>query len=146
MIVGVILSFIGVICLLLALAFVTVSIIFERHTDKTSKTYAVLKTVKHKKNVTLYESTPLTQRWYPSMFIKHLTKGTYIYTVGNKQYKIRRSTIGKPKQLSSTATVVYLKKLPCFSYIDHQLYGLYAFVVLALGAISILFGWMILFP
>lgn len=111
MLLGKILIGIGCFLFLLSTAFFTVSIILNHFSMQTGRTRAVVKNQKHRKNVALY-----MQRFYKAPptrvgTIKHLTRGTYEYTVGQKTYTIRENFIGTPRQAPIFITVVYLKKV-----------------------------------
>lgn len=111
---------IGCFLFLLSTAFFTVSIILNHFSMQTGRTRAVVKNQKHRKNVALY-----MQRFYKAPptrvgTIKHLTRGTYEYTVGQKTYTIRENFIGTPRQAPIFITVVYLKKFPGIAYISGE--------------------------
>ena len=74
-----------------------------------------------------------------SIFIKHLTKARYVYTVNGVEYSIRNEHFGTKRQTPRFIPVVYIKRFPRFAYIDEIggfgdiIYGLWGIVLLFWG-------------
>ena len=122
-------------CLGLAGFFFWVQFTFSRRKKNTAKTAGILREADYKQNVTRHG---LRGR---SIFIKHLTKARYIYTVNGVEYGIRGEHYGTKRQTPKFVPVVYIKRFPRFAYIDEIiggfgdiLYGLWGMVLLAIGA------------
>ena len=113
--------FFGVLCLAVAawLAFLGVRrlwvyTIFEKEPKKTKKVGAILQDAEQKNNVRVggYRGTR-------AVFVKHMTKAVYAYTVDEKVYYIRATHYGTTKrQTPRFVPVVYIKTNPRYAYID----------------------------
>lgn len=86
--------------------------VLRKSPEKVGRVGAKLDLVKHKKDVMVKAGLN------SSGVIKDLTKGTYIYTVGDKTYRIRDDFIGTPRQTPRHVPVVYWKAFPRFAFID----------------------------
>ena len=143
----------GIVCLIFAAVGMCVTVLFffvSRAFDTAEKKEhawvgrapASLKETKHKKNVTLYGRDHV-HGTVKSMFIKDMTKGTYVYTVNGKTYK-RRVTkyLTTPHQMPYLTSAFYIKKFPRISYLkdDWQLYDIYAIMSLFFSVLLIFFG------
>ena len=122
-------------CLALAGLFFWVQFTFSRRPKNTAKTAGILREATHKQNVTLHGT-----RGRRSMFVKHLTKARYVYTVNGVEYSLRGEHYGTKRQTPRFVPVVYIKRFPRFAYIDEIiggfgdiLYGLWGMVFLAVG-------------
>ena len=122
-------------CLALAGLLFWVQFTFSRRPKNTAKTAGILREANHKQNVTLHGT-----RGRRSMFVKHLTKARYVYTVDGVEYSIRGEHFGTKRQTPKFVPVVYIKRFPRFAYIDEiiggfgdTLYGLWGLVFLAVG-------------
>ena len=122
-------------CLGLAGLFFWVQFTFSRRKKNTAKTAGILRETDYKQNVTLHGPRG------KSIFLKHLTKARYIYTVNGVEYGIRNEHFGTKRQTPKFVPVVYIKRFPRFAYIDEIiggfgdiLYGLWGMVFLAIGA------------
>ena len=121
-------------CLALAGLLFWVQFTFSRRPKSTAKTAGILREATHKQNVTLHGTRGR------SMFVKHLTKARYVYTVDGVEYSIRGEYFGTKRQTPKFVPVVYIKRFPRFAYIDEIaggfgdiLYGLWGLVFLAVG-------------
>ena len=120
-------------CLGLAGFFFWVQFTFSRRSKSTAKTAGVLREADYKQNITRHG---LRGR---SIFIKHLTKARYIYTVNGVEYSIRNEHFGTKRQTPRFIPVVYIKRFPRFAYIDEIggfgdiIYGLWGIVLLFWG-------------
>lgn len=116
----------------LAGVFFWVQFIFSRRPKSTAKTGAILREATHKKNVTVRSRRG-------SMFIKHLTKALYIYTVDGVEYGIRGEFHATKRQTPKFVPVVYVKRFPRFAYMDDIgsfsdiRYGLWGGILVAWG-------------
>jgi hypothetical protein len=122
-------------CLGLAGLFFWVQFTFSRRKKNTAKTAGILRETDYKQNVTLRGPRG------KSIFLRHLTKARYIYTVNGVEYGIRGEHYGTKRQTPRFVPVVYVKRFPRFAYIDEIiggfgdiLYGLWGMVFLAIGA------------
>ena len=122
-------------CLGLAGLFFWVQFTFSRRKKNTAKTAGILRETDYKQNVTLRGPRG------KSIFLRHLTKARYIYTVNGVEYSIRNEHFGTKRQTPRFIPVVYIKRFPRFAYIDEIiggfgdiLYGLWGMVFLAIGA------------
>ena len=120
-------------CLALAGLLFWVQFTFSRRSKSTAKTAGVLREADYKQNVTRHG---LRGR---SIFIKHLTKARYVYTVNGVEYSIRNEHFGTKRQTPRFIPVVYIKRFPRFAYIDEIggfgdiIYGLWGIVLLFWG-------------
>ncbi len=120
-------------CLGLAGLFFWVQFTFSRRKKNTAKTAGILRETDYKQNVTRHG---LRGR---SIFIKHLTKARYVYTVNGVEYSIRNEHFGTKRQTPRFIPVVYIKRFPRFAYIDEIggfgdiIYGLWGIVLLFWG-------------
>jgi hypothetical protein len=88
--------------------------IFEKHPKKTKKVGAILQDAVQKDNVRVggYRGTR-------SLFVKHLTKAVYAYTVEGKTYYIKTTHyLTTKRQTPKFVPVVYLTTHPKYAYID----------------------------
>lgn len=109
---GICLISVGIVFLMLAGIFFLLYRTFEHQNNKTAKTGAFLKDVKHKKDVPL-----VGRRWRIVSVIKDQSKGIYKYTVNNKSYKIRYVEFVTLRQMPQIVQVIYLKKFPRIAYV-----------------------------
>ena len=120
-------------CLALAGLLFWVQFTFSRRPKNTAKTAGILREANHKQNVTLHGTRGR------SMFVKHLTKARYVYTVDGVEYSIRGEHFGTKRQTPKFVPVVYIKRFPRFAYIDEPydfgdiLYGVMGLVLLVTG-------------
>ena len=118
-------------CLALAGLLFWVQFTFSRRPKNTAKTAGILRETDYKQNVT---------RRYTrgrSIFIKHLTKARYVYTVDGVEYSLRTEHFGTKRQTARFVPVVYIKRFPRFAYIDEiagePMYGIWGMIPLFLG-------------
>ena len=120
-------------CLGLAGLFFWVQFTFSRRKKNTVKTAGILRETDYKQNVTL-----LGPRG-KSLFLRHLTKARYIYTVDGVEYGIRGEHYGTKRQTPKFVPVVYVKRFPRFAYMDDIgsfsdiRYGLWGGILVAWG-------------
>ena len=121
-------------CLALAGLLFWVHYTLSRPSKRTAKTAGILREASYKQNVTLHGTRGR------SMFVKHLTKARYVYTIDGTEYSIRGEHFGTKRQTPKFVPVVYIKRFPRFAYIDEiiggfgdTLYGLWGLVFLAVG-------------
>ena len=121
-------------CLGLAGLFFWVQFTLSRRPKNTAKTAGILRETDYRQNVTLRGPRG------KSIFLRHLTKARYVYTVNGVEYSIRNEHFGTKRQTPRFIPVVYIKRFPRFAYIDEIggfgdiLYGLWGMVLLAIGA------------
>lgn len=142
---------IGILLLAIAAMFAAVYFTFEKAPDKTARVMGWLKDTTHKKDVTVYGKNAPYSPIITTSFVKNMTKGVYVYTVGDKSYKVRDTSFGTPRQMQKNVSVIYLKKFPRVAYIDRLgsdgtftyelgaiLTGFFgiAFIILAISAIK----------
>ena len=118
-------------CLGIAGLLFGVQFTFSRRPKSIAKTAGILRETDYKQNVT---------RRYTrgrSIFIKHLTKARYVYTVDGVEYSIRGEHFGTKRQTPKFVPVVYIKRFPRFAYIDEiagePMYGIWGMIPLFLG-------------
>ena len=118
-------------CLALAGLLFWVQFTFSRRPKSIAKTAGILRETDYKQNVT---------RRYTrgrSIFIKHLTKARYVYTVDGVEYSLRTEHFGTKRQTARFVPVVYIKRFPRFAYIDEiagePMYGIWGMIPLFLG-------------
>ena len=118
-------------CLALAGLLFWVQFTFSRRPKSIAKTAGILREATHKQNVTLHGTRGR------SMFVKHLTKARYVYTVDGVEYSIRGEHFGTKRQTPKFVPVVYIKRFPRFAYIDEiagePMYGIWGMIPLFLG-------------
>ena len=118
-------------CLALAGLLFWVHYTLSRPSKRTAKTAGILREANHKQNVTLHGTRGR------SMFVKHLTKARYVYTVDGVEYSLRGEHFGTKRQTPKFVPVVYIKRFPRFAYIDEiigaPMYGLWGMIPLAFG-------------
>lgn len=146
-------TFFGVLFILIAIVGVFVAVIFllaaiafhkarEKETAWVGRAPASLKKTDHKKDVTLYGKNHIGGRLI-RMFVKDLTKGTYVYTANGRQYK-RKLTMffTTARQMPYLTSVFYIKPFPRMAYFkdDFQLYGVYVPIILMLTVGFFLLG------
>jgi len=140
---GIIALLLGVAFLLIATLFFYVQYVFDRRPEQTGKAFGYRRGAKQKDNVIVYGGRP-TQR----LFLRHLTKAAYLYTVNEKDYRIREEYIQPKKETPRTVQVVYWKRFPRFSYILSETsvltYSLWAWVILFWAAMAFLLGFRFL--
>ena len=136
---GILFLFLGVLFLLIAALFFYVQYVFDRRPEQTGKAFGYRRGAKQKDNVILYGGRPTGR-----LFLRHLTKAAYLYTVNEKDYRIRHEHIGTKKETPRTVQVVYWKRFPRFSYISSETsimsYSLWAYVILFWAAMAFLLG------
>ena len=110
--------------------------VFRKRPGATARAAGLLAGAEHRKNV-----TARGRRFSDTMFLKHLTNGTYVYTVGGRSYALRSLKVGTPKELDRAVSVRYLKRLPRIAYLedgvsdgDFLLWGV-LLLVAAVGAV-----------
>ena len=118
-------------CLGIAGLLFWVQFTFSRRPKSIAKTAGILRETDYKQNVT---------RRYTrgrSIFIKHLTKARYVYTVDGVEYSLRTEHFGTKRQTARFVPVVYIKRFPRFAYIDEiagePMYGIWGMIPLFLG-------------
>lgn len=142
---GIILISLAAVFIIYAGVLALVWYVFEHKRENVGKTKGVLLDLKHKKNVTLYESNG-RYVWRKSGFVKHLTNTKYKYAVDGREYKIKEAFIGTPRQTPKMVCIKYLKAFPRFAYIDddgYQLgcvYNLYAAMYTCIALINLVGG------
>ena len=120
-------------CLGLAGLFFWVQFTFSRRKKNTAKTAGILRETDYKQNVTLRGPRG------KSIFLRHLTKARYIYTVNGVEYGIRGEHYGTKRQTPKFVSVVYVKRFPRFAYMDDIgsfsdiRYGLWGGILVAWG-------------
>ncbi|MBE6558981.1 MAG: hypothetical protein E7661_08270 [Ruminococcaceae bacterium] len=110
--------FVGIICLLAAIGVgylgarsLWVYIIFEKYPKKTKKVGAILQDAVQKNNVRVGIRRPV--------FVKHMTKAVYAYTVEGKLYYIKTTHyLTTKRQTPKFVPVVYITTHPRYAYID----------------------------
>ena len=119
------------ICLGIAGLLFGVQFTFSRRPKSTAKTAGILREANYKQNVTRHYTRGR------SIFIKHLTKARYVYTVAGVEYSLRNEHFGTKRQTPKFVPVVYIKRFPRFAYIDEiagaPMYGLWGMIPLAFG-------------
>lgn len=120
-------------CLGLAGLFFWVQFTFSRRPQNTAKTAGILRETDYRQNVTLRGPRG------KSIFLRHLTKARYIYTVNGVEYGIRGEYYGTKRQTPKFVPVVYIKRFPRFAYMDDIgsfsdiRYGLWGGILVAWG-------------
>lgn len=116
---------IGGILLLMAGAFYWLYRFFEnekKNKDKLKRTGAYLASVKHKKDVPVYGTTP--GRGLSSlrleMIIKHRSRGRYEYIVDGKKYRIRHEMFVTKRQMPYMVPIVYMIRFPRIAVIRDE--------------------------
>lgn len=110
--------FIGIICLLAAIGLgylgarsLWAYIIFEKYPKKTKKVGSILQDAVQKNNVRVGIRHPV--------FVKHMTKAVYAYTVEGKLYYIKTTHyLTTKRQTPKFVPVVYITTHPGYAYID----------------------------
>ena len=136
---GIALLLAGVLFLFGALLLFYLQFVFDRRPEKVGKTFGYRRGAKQKDNVILWGG-----RTTKSLFIRHLTKASYRYTVNEKEYRIRHEQIGTKKETPRTVPILYWKRFPCFAYISisfsSPMFSLWACVVLFWAVLSCWLG------
>jgi hypothetical protein len=108
---------IGGVLLLMAGAFYWLYRFFEnekKNKDKIKKTGAYLASVKHKRDVPVYGTTP--GRGLASlridMIIKHRSRGRYEYIVDGKKYRIRHEEFVRKREMPYMIPIIYMIRFP----------------------------------
>ena len=116
---------IGGVLLLMAGAFYWLYRFFEnkkKNKDKIKKTGAYLASVKHKKDVPVYGTTP--GRGLASlrieMIIKHRSRGRYEYIVDGKKYRIRHEMFVRKREMPYMVPIVYMIRFPRIAVIRDE--------------------------
>lgn len=116
---------IGGILLLMAGAFYWLYRFFEnekKNKDKIKKTGAYLASVKHKKDVPVYGTTP--GRGLSSlrieMIIKHRSRGRYEYIVDGKKYRIRHEMFVRKREMPYMIPIIYMIRFPRIAVIRDE--------------------------
>lgn len=116
---------IGGVLLLMAGAFYWLYRFFEnekKNKDKIKKTGAYLASVKHKKDVPVYGTTP--GRGLSSlrieMIIKHRSRGRYEYIVDGKKYRIRHEMFVRKREMPYMVPIVYMIRFPRIAVIRDE--------------------------
>ena len=109
-------------CLALAGLLFWVQFTFSRRPKSTAKTAGILREATYKQNVTRHGTRGR------SIFLRHLTKARYVYTVDGVEYSLRTEHLGTKRQTPKFVPVIYIKRFPRFAYIDEitgaPMYGL----------------------
>ena len=104
---------------------------FSRRPKSIAKTAGILRETSYKQNVTRHYTRGR------SIFIKHLTKARYVYTVDGVEYSLRTEHFGTKRQTPKFVPVVYIKRFPRFAYINEiagePMYGIWGMILLFLG-------------
>ena len=116
---------IGGVLLLLAGAFYWLYRFFEnekKNKDKIKKTGAYLASVKHKKDVPVYGTTPGggLASLRIEMIIKHRSRGRYEYIVDGKKYRIRHEMFVTKRQMPYMVPIVYMIRFPRIAVIRDE--------------------------
>ena len=121
-------------CLTLAGLLLWVHYTLSRPSKRTAKTAGILRETDYRQNVTIHGTRGR------SIFVKHLTKARYVYTVDGAEYSIRGEHYGTKRQTPKFVPVVYIKRFPRFAYVDEiiggfgvTLYGLWGMILLFFG-------------
>ena len=121
-------------CLGLAGLLFWVHYTLSRPSKSIAKTAGILRETDYKQNVTIHGTRG------KSIFLKHLTKARYVYTVDGVEYSLRAEHYGTKRQTPKFVPVVYIKRFPRFAYIDElfggfglTLYGLWGMILSAFG-------------
>lgn len=118
-------------CLGIAGLLFWVQFTFSHRPKSIAKTAGILRETSYKQNVTRHYTRGR------SIFIKHLTKARYVYTVDGVEYSLRNEHFGTKRQTPKFVPVVYIKRFPRFAYIDEitgaPMYGLWGMIPLAFG-------------
>lgn len=116
---------VGGVLLLMAGAFYWLYRFFEnekKNKDKIKKTGAYLASVKHKKDVPVYGTTP--GRGLSSlrieMIIKHRSRGRYEYIVDGKKYRIRHEMFVRKREMPYMVPIVYMIRFPRIAVIRDE--------------------------
>ena len=146
---GIILLSISAIALIAATLFFVLYRIFEFHPQMLGKCTASLKSVKHKKDVPVYERNSSRAPRHIIMIIKNWSKGVYSYSVNDKNYKAHYVNLDKPAKMPATVQVVYLKGLPRISYVktdtNFHHFEIYSFAALMFSILSAMWGFSVIF-
>ena len=116
---------IGGVLLLMAGAFYWLYRFFEnekKNKDKIKKTGAYLASVKHKKDVPVYGTTPGLglASLRIEMIIKHRSRGRYEYVVDGKKYRIRHEMFVTKRQMPYMVPIVYMIRFPRIAVIRDE--------------------------
>ena len=108
----------------------------KKNKDKLKKTGAYLASVKYKRDVPVYGTTP--GRGLSSlrleMIIKHRSRGRYEYIVDGKKYCIRHELFVTKRQMPYMVPVVYMIRFPRIAVIrDENMIWLRALSCFVLG-------------
>ena len=116
---------IGGVLLLMAGAFYWLYRFFEnekKNKDKLKRTGAYLASVKHKKDVPVYGTTP--GRGLSSlrleMIIKHRSRGRYEYIVDGKKYRIRHEMFVRKREMPYMIPIIYMIRFPRIAVIRDE--------------------------
>ena len=116
---------IGGVLLLMAGAFYWLYRFFEnekKNKDKIKKTGAYLASVKHKKDVPVYGTTPGLglASLRIEMIIKHRSRGRYEYIVDGKKYRIRHEMFVRKREMPYMVPIVYMIRFPRIAVIRDE--------------------------
>ena len=138
MLIGILFLLGGAVCLVTGVVFLVVAYIFHRRPELTSKTGADLMEATYKENVTRYGRRGST------LFLRHLTKAIYVFTVRGKDYTVRDEHYGTRKQTPRIIPIVYITKFPCFHYkndgIADDMHLLFSLVLVTVAGFAIYGG------
>ncbi len=144
---GIVFLVLSVVGVLVAVIFLLASLAFHKAGNKETawvgRAPASLRKTNHKKNVTLYGKDHLGGGLIKTMFVKDMTKGTYVYTVEGKQYKRRLTKyLTTARQMPYLTSVFYIKLFPHIAYFkdDFHLYGVYGLCILMCSVGSCFLG------
>ena len=116
---------VGGVLLLMAGAFYWLYRFFEnekKNRDKLKRTGAYLASVKHKKDVPVYGTTPGQglSSLRLEMIIKHRSRGRYEYIVDGKKYRIRHEMFVTKRQMPYMVPIVYMIRFPRIAVIRDE--------------------------
>ena len=135
--------------LVVAAAFFVLCRIFERKHAMLESVSASLQSIKHKRDVPVYERNGSRTPRRIVMIIKHWSRGKYEYTVNNKKYRIHYVDFVTPRNLPMRVLVVYWKRFPKIAYVKTETsfhhFEIYAFAALLFSMVSALWGFSVIF-
>lgn len=149
---GIVLMCLGGVAFAVACVFFCLWRAFDFGKDRVGTAPGQLRKTKYKKDVPVYEKRSSKGPWRISMIIKHWSRGTYEYRVGEKTYRVRYLNFVRRREMPYLVTVAYLKSFPRISYVrsetNSHFFELYALgalllaVYLALQGVFILWEWI----
>ena len=141
---GTVVWILGGVALALAAVLFALDRIFASKPHMLGKAPATLQSAKHRKNVPVYEkSSPRAPRRVVKT-IKNWSRGTYIYTVNGKTYRIRYVEFVPLRAMPVIVQVVYLRRLPRIAYVKTDTgaphFAIYAFGAVMFSVLSAVWG------